>query len=170
MWLSPFYPSALADGGYDVDDYRAVDPQLGTLDEFDELVPPSTVPASGSIVDIVPNHTSNRHAWFREALASPPGSRAREPLHLPARQRSATASEPPTDWTSIFGGPAWEPVGDGEWYLHLFAPEQPDLNWADDEVREEFLTTLRFWADRGVDGFRIDVAHALAKDLTEPLA
>ncbi|KQY44358.1 glycoside hydrolase family 13 protein [Cellulomonas sp. Root137] len=166
VWLSPFYPSALADGGYDVDDYRAVDPRIGTLEEFDDLCAALHGAGIRLVVDIVPNHTSNRHVWFQEALASPPGSRARERYIF----RPGRGELPPSDWTSIFGGPAWEPVGDGEWYLHLFAPEQPDLNWADDEVRREFLTTLRFWADRGVDGFRIDVAHALAKDLTEPLA
>ncbi|KQT01236.1 glycoside hydrolase family 13 protein [Cellulomonas sp. Leaf395] len=169
VWLSPFYPSALADGGYDVDDYRAVDPRIGTLVEFDELRAALHGADIRLVVDIVPNHTSNRHAWFREALASPPGSRARE-RYIFRPGRGERGELPPSDWTSTFGGPAWEPVGDGEWYLHLFAPEQPDLNWADDEVRQDFLTTLRFWADRGVDGFRIDVAHALAKDLTEPLA
>ncbi|WP_425484442.1 glycoside hydrolase family 13 protein [Cellulomonas humilata] len=169
VWLSPFYPSALADGGYDVDDYRAVDPRIGTLEDFDELRAALHGAGIRLVVDIVPNHTSNRHVWFQEALASPPGSRARE-RYVFRFGRGERGELPPSDWTSIFGGPAWEPVGHGEWYLHLFAPEQPDLNWADDEVRQEFLTTLRFWADRGVDGFRIDVAHALAKDLTEPLA
>ncbi|GEK23301.1 glycoside hydrolase family 13 protein [Cellulomonas xylanilytica] len=169
VWLSPFYPSALADGGYDVDDYRDVDPRIGTLEQFDELRTALRAAGIRLIVDIVPNHTSNRHVWFQEALASPPGSRARE-RYIFRRGRGENGELPPSDWTSTFGGPAWEPVGDGEWYLHLFAPEQPDLNWADDEVRQEFLTTLRFWADRGVDGFRIDVAHALAKDLSEPLA
>jgi alpha-glucosidase len=163
VWLSPFYPSALADGGYDVDDYRAVAPELGTLQDFDELV--SVLHASGIkiIVDIVPNHTSNRHEWFREALASAPGSPART-RYVIRRGLGPDGAEPPTDWRSFFGGPAWEPIGDGDWYLHLFAPEQPDLNWANAEVREDFLTTLRFWSDRGVDGFRIDVAHLLVKD------
>jgi alpha-glucosidase len=163
VWLSPFYPSALADGGYDVDDYRAVAPELGTLGDFDELV--SVLHGAGIklIVDIVPNHTSNRHAWFREALASPSGSAARN-RYVIRRGNGPDGSEPPTDWRSFFGGPAWEPIGDGDWYLHLFAPEQPDLNWANPEVRADFLTTLRFWSDRGVDGFRIDVAHLLVKD------
>ena len=149
--------------GYDVDDYRAVAPELGTLDDFDELV--SVLHGAGIklIVDIVPNHTSNRHAWFREALASPPGSAARA-RYVIRRGNGPDGAEPPTDWRSFFGGPAWEPIGDGDWYLHLFAPEQPDLNWSLDEVREDFLTTLRFWSDRGVDGFRIDVAHLLVKD------
>ena len=168
VWLSPFYPSALADGGYDVDDYRDVDPRIGTLERLRRARAALHAAGIRLIVDIVPNHTSNRHVWFQEALASPPGSPARE-RYIFRRGRGEHGELPPSDWTSTFGGPAWEPVGDGEWYLHLFAPEQPDLNWANDEVRQEFLTTLRFWADRGVDGFRIDVAHALAKDLTEPL-
>ncbi len=164
VWLSPFYPSALADGGYDVDDYRAVAPEIGTLGDFDALVAGLHGAGIRIIVDIVPNHTSNRHMWFREALASPPGSPERD-RYVFRRGLGAGGERPPTDWTSYFGGPAWEPVGDGEWYLHLFAPEQPDLNWANPEVREDFLTTLRFWSDRGVDGFRVDVAHLLVKDL-----
>jgi alpha-glucosidase len=163
VWLSPFYPSALADGGYDVDDYRAVAPELGTLADFDELVNVLHGAGIRLIVDIVPNHTSNRHAWFREALASPPGSAARA-RYVIRRGKGPDGEEPPTDWRSFFGGPAWEPMGDGDWYLHLFAPEQPDLNWANEDVRSDFLTTLRFWSDRGVDGFRIDVAHLLVKE------
>ncbi|MEV0598775.1 glycoside hydrolase family 13 protein [Streptomyces sp. NPDC050315] len=168
VWLSPFYPSALADGGYDVDDYRDVDPRIGTLGQFDELVTVLHDAGIRVIVDIVPNHTSNRHRWFREALAAGPGSPARD-RYIFRRGNGPHGEEPPTDWTAAFGGSAWEPVGDGDWYLHLFAPEQPDLNWDNDEVREDFLTTLRFWADRGVDGFRVDVAHMLVKDLSEPL-
>jgi alpha-glucosidase len=168
VWLSPFYPSALADGGYDVDDYRDVDPRLGTLDDFDALAAALHGVGIKLIVDIVPNHSSNRHAWFREALASPPGSAARH-RYIFREGAGPDGSLPPSDWQSVFGGPAWTRVEDGQWYLHLFAPEQPDLNWDNREVRDDFLTTLRFWADRGVDGFRVDVAHALAKDLTEPL-
>ncbi|MDR2454846.1 MAG: glycoside hydrolase family 13 protein [Bifidobacteriaceae bacterium] len=168
VWLSPFYPSALADGGYDVDDYRAVDPALGTLADFDQMVAALHGAGIGVIVDIVPNHTSNRHVWFRQALASPKGSPARD-RYIFRDGRGPGAQEPPADWVAAFGGPAWTPTGDGQFYLHLFAPEQPDLNWDNPEVRADFLKTLRFWADRGVDGFRVDVAHALAKDLTEPL-
>jgi len=168
VWLSPFYPSALADGGYDVDDYRDVDPRLGTLADFDAMVAALHAAGIRLIVDIVPNHTSNRHVWFREALASPPGSPARD-RYIFRDGRGPDGSEPPSDWTSVFGGPAWHRVADGQWYLHLFAPEQPDLNWSNPEVREDFVRTLRFWSDRGVDGFRIDVAHALTKDLSEPL-
>ncbi|MDQ8703828.1 glycoside hydrolase family 13 protein [Streptomyces sp. LHD-70] len=168
VWLSPFYPSALADGGYDVDDHRDVDPRIGTLDQFDALVAALHAAGIRIVVDIVPNHTSDRHAWFREALAAGPGSAARD-RYVFRRGTGPDGKEPPTDWTATFGGPAWEHVGDGEWYLHLFAPEQPDLNWEHPDVRADFLRTLRFWADRGVDGFRVDVAHMLVKDLSEPL-
>lgn len=168
VWLSPFYPSALADGGYDVDDYRDVDPKLGTLADFDEMVRALHGAGIRLIVDIVPNHSSNRHRWFQEALASPRGSAARD-RYIFHDGEGPDGTEPPSDWQAMFGGSAWEPVGDGQFYLHLFAPEQPDFNWANREVRDDFLTTLRFWADRGVDGFRVDVAHALAKDLTYPL-
>ena len=169
VWLSPFYPSALADGGYDVDDYRDVDPRIGTLADFDELV--STLHAAGIkvLVDIVPNHSSNRHAWFTEALASPPGSAARH-RYIFRDGTGPDGSEPPNDWQSGFGGSAWERVADGQWYFHFFAAEQPDLNWDDASVREDFRATLRFWADRGVDGFRVDVAHGLVKDLSTPYA
>jgi alpha-glucosidase len=167
VWLSPFYPSALADGGYDVDDYRDVDPRIGTLADFDLMITALHAAGIKVLVDIVPNHSSNRHAWFVEALASPPGSPARH--HYIFRDGDGPeGSEPPNDWQSLFGGSVWEPVGDGQWYFHLFAPEQPDLNWDDEEVREDFRTTLRFWADRGVDGFRVDVAHGLVKDLSTP--
>ncbi|WP_413601311.1 glycoside hydrolase family 13 protein [Curtobacterium sp. Curtsp57] len=168
VWLSPFYPSALADGGYDVDDYRDVDPKLGTLEDFDAMVAALHGAGIRVIVDIVPNHTSDRHEWFREALAAPAGSPARDRYVF--RDGTGPAAEnPPADWVSIFGGPAWTATGDGQWYLHSFAKEQPDLNWANREVRDDFLHTLRFWSDRGVDGFRIDVAHGLSKDLGEVL-
>jgi alpha-glucosidase len=169
VWLSPFYPSALADGGYDVDDYRDVDPVLGTLDDFDAMVTGLHRAGINVIVDVVPNHTSNRHEWFREALASPKGSPARD-RYIFRDGKGPDRSEPPSDWESVFGGPAWTRTPDGQWYLHLFAPEQPDLNWDNREVRDDFLETLRFWSDRRVDGFRVDVAHGLAKDLVEPLA
>ena len=169
VWLSPFYPSALADGGYDVDDYRDVDPRIGTLAEFDEMVAALHGAGIKVVVDIVPNHSSDRHAWFQEALASPKGSAARA-RYIFRDGKGADGELPPNDWTAIFGGGAWERVTEpdgtpGQWYFHLFAKEQPDLNWDNPEVREDFLTTLRFWADRGVDGFRIDVAHGLTKNL-----
>ena len=164
IWLSPFYPSNLADGGYDVIDYRNVDPRLGTLEDFDELVAAAHARDIKIIVDIVPNHTSNCHPWFQAALAAGPGSPERD-RYIFRPGRGEAGELPPNDWKSTFGGPGWEPVGDGEWYLHLFAVEQPDLNWKNPEVREDFKRTLRFWSDRGADGFRVDVAHALAKDL-----
>lgn len=168
VWLSPFYPSELADGGYDVADYRNVDPRLGTLADFDEMAAAIHDAGMKIIVDIVPNHSSDQHAWFQEALAAGKGSAARA-RYIFRDGQGANGELPPSDWGSIFGGPAWTRVPDGQWYLHLFASEQPDFNWDNREIRDDFLATLRFWSDRGVDGFRIDVAHALSKDLSEPL-
>ncbi|MET8580288.1 alpha-amylase family glycosyl hydrolase [Streptomyces collinus] len=168
LWLSPFYPSELADGGYDVADHRDVDPRLGTLDDFDAMAAEAHRLGLKVVVDLVPNHTSHQHPWFQAALRAGPGSAARD-RYVFRPGRGVHGELPPTDWQSVFGGSAWRRVPDGEWYLHLFAPEQPDLNWDDDEVRADFRATLRFWSDRGVDGFRVDVAHGLAKDLAEPL-
>ncbi|TFD93049.1 alpha-amylase [Cryobacterium lactosi] len=168
VWLSPFYPSALADGGYDVADYRDVDPRLGTLTDFNAMLHALHTRGIRVVVDIVPNHTSDQHTWFQEALASERGSAARA-RYIFREGSGPDGALPPTDWVAAFGGSSWEQVPDGQWYLHSFAIEQPDLNWANPEVRDDFLTTLRFWSDRGVDGFRIDVAHMLTKDLTEPL-
>ena len=164
IWLSPFYPSPLVDGGYDVANYRDVDPRLGTLADFDEMAAAAHAAGIKVVVDIVPNHTSTEHEWFKAALAAGPGSPERA-RYVFRRGRGGHGELPPNGWRSTFGGPGWEPVGDGEWYLHLFAVEQADLNWGNPEVREDFKRTLRFWSDRGADGFRIDVAHALAKDL-----
>jgi alpha-glucosidase len=166
VWLTPFYPSALADGGYDVDDHRAVDPRLGNLADFDAMVRALHSADIKVIVDIVPNHTSNRHPWFVQALAAGPGAPERD-RYLFRDGVGSDGKLPPNDWESLFGGSAWAPAGDGQWYLHLFAAEQPDLNWENEEVRADFGDTLRFWADRGVDGFRIDVAHGLRKDISE---
>ncbi|MFJ1562624.1 alpha-amylase family glycosyl hydrolase [Streptomyces erythrochromogenes] len=160
VWLTPFYVSPQADGGYDVADYRAVDPLFGDLADADELVRAAHGLGLRVIVDVVPNHTSEQHPWFRAALAGEPGARER---YLFRRGRGADGSLPPNDWESIFGGPAWTRVADGEWYLHLFAPEQPDLDWTHPEVTAEFDSVLRFWLDLGVDGFRIDVAHGMVK-------
>jgi len=168
VWLTPFYPSPMADGGYDVADYRDVEPAFGTLGDFDLLVARAHELRLRVIVDLVPNHTSDRHAWFRAALASRPGSPERA-RYVFRDGQGAGGDAPPTDWHSNFGGSAWSRVADGQWYLHMFAPEQPDLDWSNTEVRQEFESILRFWLDRGVDGFRIDVAHGLAKDLAEPL-
>ncbi|WP_211126017.1 glycoside hydrolase family 13 protein [Streptomyces yatensis] len=167
VWLTPFYASPQADGGYDVADYRTVDPLFGTLGDADDLVRTAHELGLKVIVDVVPNHSSDQHPWFREALADRPGGAARTRYHF--RGGRGTHGElPPNDWESVFGGPAWTRTTDpdgtpGEWYLHLFAPEQPDLNWDSPEVRAEFDSVLRFWLDLGVDGFRIDVAHGMVK-------
>ena len=168
VWLTPFYPSPMADGGYDVADYRDVEPSLGTLADFDALVVRAHDLGVKVIVDIVPNHTSDQHVWFQEALAAPAGSPARA-RYIFRDGTGPDGAAPPTDWHSNFGGSAWTRVADGQWYLHMFAPEQPDLDWTHPEVHAEFQSVLRFWLDRGVDGFRIDVAHGLAKNLEEPL-
>ncbi|MEH1166610.1 glycoside hydrolase family 13 protein [Micromonospora sp. CPCC 205539] len=162
LWLTPFYTSPMVDGGYDVADYRDVDPMFGTLTDFDAMISDAHALGLRIIVDLVPNHTSSAHPWFAAALAAGPGSPERA-RYLFAAGQGAHGELPPNDWESIFGGPAWTRVADGEWYLHLFDPTQPDLNWRHREVRAEFEDVLRFWLDRGVDGFRIDVAHGMIK-------
>ncbi|MCZ7433164.1 glycoside hydrolase family 13 protein [Streptomyces sp. WMMC1477] len=167
IWLSPFYPSPQHDHGYDVADYRDVDPVYGDLDEFDRLVTDARRLGIRVLLDIVPNHCSVEHPHFRDALAAGPGSAARDRFHF-ADGRGPDGGEPPNNWRAMFGGPAWtrvtEPDGTpGQWYLHLFTPEQPDWNWRNPEVAEDFDGTLRFWLDRGADGFRIDVAAGLYK-------
>jgi len=168
LWINPWYPSPMADAGYDVSDYRAVEPRFGTLADAEALLSEAHEAGLRVLLDIVPNHSSDQHPWFVEALAAGPGSPARE-RYLFRPGRGADGSEPPNTWQSVFGGSAWqrvtEPDGSpGEWYLHLFAPEQPDLNWEHPDVVSDFEKTLRFWFDRGVDGFRIDVAHSLVKE------
>jgi alpha-glucosidase len=160
IWLNPWYPSPMSDGGYDVADYRSIEPIFGTLAEAEKLIQEAHDLDIKIIIDVVPNHSSDQSAWFQEALADGPGSAARERFWF----RPGRDGGPPNDWQSIFGGPAWTQVPDGEWYLHLFAPEQPDFNWNSPAVREEFLDVLRFWFDRGVDGIRIDSAAVLIKD------
>lgn len=167
LWLSPFYRSPQKDAGYDVADYRDVDPLFGTLADAEEMLARAKELGLKVIVDIVPNHTSDQHVWFQEALESGPGSVARERYWF-REGRGEDGELPPTDWASVFGGPAWTRVDDGQWYLHLFDSSQPDLNWELDEVREEFESILRFWLGRGVSGFRIDVAHGLMKDPSLP--
>lgn len=167
VWLSPFFPSQLADGGYDVDDYQQIDERIGTLEQFDELVAKLHARNIRVFVDIVPNHSSNKHVWFQEALASAPGSVARD-RYIFRDGKGPNGNEPPSKLASHFGPEGWTQVPDGQWYMHLFTKEQPDFNWDNQEVNQYFLDTLRFWSDRGVDGFRIDVAHALKKQL-EPL-
>jgi alpha-glucosidase len=167
VWLSPFYASPQADAGYDVADYRTVDPMFGTLADARALIGDAHDLGLRVIVDLVPNHSSDEHEWFRRAIAEGPGSPMRARYHFRAGQ-GPDGDLPPNDWPSIFGGPAWtrttNPDGTpGDWYLHLFAPQQPDFNWDHPAVADEFRTILRFWLDLGVDGFRIDVAHGLVK-------
>ncbi|MET8183249.1 alpha-amylase family glycosyl hydrolase [Streptomyces sp. NPDC005336] len=162
LWLTPCYPSPLADGGYDIADHAAIAPDLGTLDDFDTLTRRAHTLGMRLIIDLVPNHTSDTHPWFREALGSAPDSASRDRyVFRPGKGPDGTL--PPNDWQSAFGGPAWTRVSDGDWYLHLHAPQQPDLNWRNSEVRSAFTDVLRFWLGHGTDGFRVDVAHALFK-------
>ncbi|MFE9688929.1 glycoside hydrolase family 13 protein [Micromonospora sp. NPDC005806] len=162
LWLTPFYTSPQIDAGYDVADYRDVDPLFGSLTDFDAMITDAHALGLRIIVDLVPNHTSSQHPWFTAALSAGPGSPQRE-RYLFAEGKGEQGELPPNDWESIFGGPAWTRIADGQWYLHLFDPAQPDLNWRHPEVRAEFEDVLRFWLDRGVDGFRIDVAHGMIK-------
>ncbi|MBM9463290.1 glycoside hydrolase family 13 protein [Aeromicrobium sp. YIM 150415] len=167
LWLSPFYVSPQHDAGYDVADFRDVDPLFGTLADFDVLLDRAHRLGLRVIVDLVPNHSSNEHSWFQAALAAPPGSPERA-RYVFRDGRGDQGEQPPNNWVSNFGGPAWtrvtEPDGrPGQYYLHLFDSSQPDFDWTNDEVREEFESILRFWLDRGVDGFRVDVAHGLVK-------
>ena len=168
IWFNPWYPSPMSDAGYDICDYRDIDPAFGTLADADALITEAHAHGIRIIIDIVPNHGSDQHPWFAEALAAAPGSAARDRFWF-RPGRGPGGDLPPNDWQSIFGGPAWtritEPDGSpGQWYLHLFAPEQPDFNWASAAVREEFEDVLRFWFDRGADGIRIDSAALLTKD------
>jgi len=157
IWLSPFMRSPQKDAGYDVSDYKDVDPLFGTLDDFDAMVTRAHELGIRVLVDLVPNHTSDKHAWFQAALNSAPGSAERDFYHF------VTSDGVPNNWQSMFGGPAWTQVADGQWYLHLFDSSQPDLNWDNPKVQEAFEDILRFWLDRGVDGFRVDQPHAMGK-------
>ena len=172
IWFNPWYASPMADAGYDIADYRAIEPVFGTLADADALITEAHALGIKIIIDVVPNHASHAHPWFTRALADGPGSPARERFWF-RDGRGPGGDEPPNNWQSIFGGPAWtrvtEPDGTpGQWYLHLFAPEQPDFNWDNPEVRTEFEDVLRFWFDRGVDGIRIDSAALLTKDPALP--
>ena len=162
LWLTPFYPSPMVDHGYDVADPRDVDPLFGSLADFDALVAGAHALGLKVTIDLVPNHTSDRHADFAAALAAAPGSPERA-RYVFRDGRGSDGAQPPNNWHSIFGGSAWTRVADGQWYLHLFAAEQPDLDWTNPVVVADLETTMRFWLDRGVDGFRIDVAHGMAK-------
>jgi len=160
IWINPWYPSPLADGGYDVADYRDIEPRYGTLAEADLVIAEAHQAGIRVLLDIVPNHSSDHHRWFVAALKGDP--KARQRYHF-RPGRGEGGAQPPNDWQSVFGGPAWTRVPDGDWYLHLFAPGQPDFNWENPEVQAEFEDVLAFWFDKGVDGFRIDVAHGLVK-------
>ncbi|MFC5789403.1 glycoside hydrolase family 13 protein [Agromyces tardus] len=167
VWLSPFYTSPQRDAGYDVADYCDVDPLFGTLDDFDAMLAEAHRLGLRVIIDLVPNHSSDQHPWFQEALAAAPGSAARG-RYLFREGKGEHGELPPNNWNSIFGGPAWTRVTEadgrpGQWYLHLFDSSQPDFDWTNEEVRDEFRRILRFWLDRGVDGFRVDVAHGMIK-------
>ena len=167
IWLSPFYSSPQKDGGYDVSDYIAVDPIFGTLSDFDNLLEKSHALGIRLMIDLVPNHSSDQHEWFKRALASKPGSPERAFYHF-KDGLGENGELPPNNWVSMFGGPAWTRVTEsdgkpGQWFVHLFDSSQPDLNWANPEVQLEFEKILKFWLDRGVDGFRVDQPHAMAK-------
>ena len=164
IWITPFYPSPGKDHGYDVSDYTGIDPQFGSLSDFDDLIEQAHGRGLRVFVDVVPNHSSDQHPWFQNAIAD---------VHSPYRdyylfRPPGADGGPPNNWVSHFGGPAWtlDPAGTGQYYCHLFLPEQPDLNWSNPAVLDEFRAILHFWCERGVDGFRIDVAHGLSKDPT----
>lgn len=168
IWFNPWYPSPLADGGYDVKDYRDIDPRFGTLAEAEALIEEALALGIRTIIDVVPNHISDQHEWFQAALAAGPGSPERERFWFHPG-KGEDGSEIPTHWVSSFQGETWtrttNPDGTpGEWYLHMFTPEQPDLNWNHPDVRREHEDILRFWFDRGVAGVRIDSAALLIKD------
>jgi alpha-glucosidase len=167
LWINPWYPSPMKDAGYDVSDFRAIDPLFGTLADAEAMIADAHDLGMRVLLDIVPNHLSDKHRWFQEALDAAPGSPERARFIF-RDGREPDGSTPPNDWTSNFGGVAWTRVTEsdgrpGQWYLHLFTPEQPDVDWTNREVQEDFDETMRFWFALGVDGFRIDVAHGLAK-------
>jgi alpha-glucosidase len=163
IWISPFYRSPQKDHGYDVADYCDIDPLFGTLEDADTLLATAHELGLKVVVDLVPNHSSDQHPWFQAALAAEPGSPERA-RYLFRDGRGEDGSEPPNNWLSVFGGSAWDRVPDGQWYLHLFDSSQPDFDWRNPEVGDLFEDVLRFWLDRGVDGFRVDVAHGLFKE------
>ncbi|MFM7775915.1 MAG: alpha-amylase family glycosyl hydrolase, partial [Actinomycetota bacterium] len=162
IWITPWYPSPQKDHGYDVSDYMNIEPDYGTLKDAEVLIKEAHAMGIRVIVDIVPNHSSDQHVWFQEALRAKPGSKERD-RYMFRDGKGSNGELPPNNWQAVFGGPAWHRITEadgkpGQWYLHLFAVEQPDFNWENPEVHEYFEKTLRFWLDRGVDGFRIDVA------------
>ncbi|MFM8329960.1 MAG: alpha-amylase family glycosyl hydrolase, partial [Actinomycetales bacterium] len=167
IWITPWYPSPQKDHGYDVADYMNIEPDYGTLNDAEMMIKEAHQLGIRVIIDIVPNHSSDQHSWFQEAINSAPGSKQRD-RYIFRDGKGENGDIPPNNWQAIFGGSAWQRVIEkdgkpGQWYLHLFAVEQPDFNWENSEVNEYFERTLRFWLDRGVDGFRIDVAHGMVK-------
>ncbi|MEV6282608.1 glycoside hydrolase family 13 protein [Kribbella sp. NPDC051770] len=164
IWISPWYPSPLLDGGYDVADYRDINPEFGTLADADALIAEAHALGIRILIDLVPNHCSWEHPWFKAALAAGKGSPERERFWF----RDGVDGQPPTNWPAAFGGGAWQQIDDGQWYLHMFDISQPDWNWEHPDVIAEFDSILRFWFDRGIDGFRIDVADSMAKDASLP--
>jgi alpha-glucosidase len=162
LWVAPWYPSPMADGGYDVSDFCDIHPMFGTLADADALLAEAHALGLKVVVDMVANHTSNQHPWFEAALRAEPRSPERD-RYIFADGRGEHGELPPNNWISAFGGPAWTRVPDGQWYMHMFAPEQPDLNWTNPQVLADFDDVLRFWFDRGIDGLRIDAAPAFAK-------
>ena len=172
IWFSPFFKSPQKDAGYDVADYKTIDPIFGTNEEFDTLLAKAKTLGLRIIVDIVPNHSSDQHELFQAALKAAPGSAERE-MYVFRDGKGENGELPPNNWESVFGGNAWtritEPDGTpGQWYLHIFDSSQPDFNWENQKVRQFFLDVLAFWLDKGVDGFRIDVAHGLVKEVGLP--
>ena len=168
LWISPWYPSPMADGGYDVSDYCDINPDFGTLADADALVAQAHELGLRVIIDLVPNHSSQEHPWFKKALAAAPGSPERD-RYIFRDGRGENGELPPNNWPSVFGSGAWERITEpdgtpGQWYLHFFDVSQPDWNWENSDVLEEFDRVLRFWFDRGIDGFRIDVANSLVKE------
>ena len=161
IWISPIYPSPMADFGYDISDYCNIDPLFGSLDDFDALVATAHAGGIKTILDFVPNHTSDRHPWFLESRSSRANSKRDWYVWCDGKPDGS----PPNNWLSQFGGPAWtlDPAT-GQYYLHSFLREQPDLNWRNPTVRQAMHDVLRFWLDRGVDGFRVDVIWLLIKD------
>lgn len=165
IWFSPFFTSPQKDAGYDVSNYTDIDPRFGTLADFDALLAKAHAHGIRIIIDLVPNHSSDQHPLFQAALRASKGSPERD---MYVFREGKDANTPPNNWQSVFGGPAWTQVEDGQWYLHLFDSSQPDFNWANPKVEQFFHDVLRFWFDRGVDGFRVDVAHSLVKDPALP--
>jgi len=168
IWITPWYPSPQNDHGYDVSDYMNIEPDYGTLADAQRLIDDAHSHGIKVIIDIVPNHTSDQHAWFQAALKAKPGSPERN-RYIFRDGKGPNGDLPPNNWQAVFGGPAWHRITEadgklGQWYLHLFAVEQPDVNWENPEVQNHFEDVLKFWLDKGVDGFRIDVAHGMFKE------